>query len=125
MLTLLATLLASLSIAATAKAAPGAHDVGTVFSVYPGWDMDNGGSGTIFNVTERACVQSCGASSTCVAYAYVPFADPTPFCVLKSAIDLNTFKIQSFDVSVGLLGACGTFAPVGPMATMCFTATGV
>ncbi|KAJ7367464.1 hypothetical protein DFH08DRAFT_1070375 [Mycena albidolilacea] len=92
-------------------------------SVYPGWDMDNGGSGTIFNVTERACVQSCGASSTCVAYAYVPFADPTPFCVLKNAIDLSTFKIQSFDVSVGLLGACGTFAPVGPMATMCFTAT--
>jgi hypothetical protein len=57
-----------------------------------------------------ADMSSTGA--TCVAYTYVPYASPStgtaPACVLKSAIGLSTFKVQSFDLSTGLIGACGT-----------------
>jgi len=100
-------------------------DVGGVFAIYPGWDMDNGSAGTILGGTELACMQSCNASAICVAYAYVPYGGantgPGPACVPKSSITLGTFKTQAFDISVGLMGACGTFAPVGP--TSCFSVT--
>ncbi|KAJ6452418.1 hypothetical protein C8R45DRAFT_1223475, partial [Mycena sanguinolenta] len=98
-------------------------DAGTIFAVYPGWDMNNGSLQTIFNGTESACLHSCASSSTCVAFAYVPYghggSDVNPICVLKSTIDLSTFIIETFDVSVGIVGACGTVNPVGP--TSCHT----
>ncbi|KAJ6592883.1 hypothetical protein B0H19DRAFT_1365184 [Mycena capillaripes] len=101
-------------------------DAGTIFAVYPGWDMDNGALQTILNGTEISCLESCRSSATCVAYSYVPYGNSgtgiTPFCVLKSSVDLGAFKMQSFDVSVGLVGACGTFNPVGP--TSCRTVMG-
>ncbi|KAF8145683.1 hypothetical protein K438DRAFT_1781688 [Mycena galopus ATCC 62051] len=110
----LAALLVSFSLAITAT--PGAQptpDVGAVFAVYPGWDMDDGSIGTILGGTELACMQSCSTSATCIAYAYVPYGGantgPGPACVPKSSINLTTFKTQSFDLSVGLLGGCGTF----------------
>ncbi|KAJ7465815.1 hypothetical protein B0H11DRAFT_2307817 [Mycena galericulata] len=114
-LTSLATLL-SLVFVANVNAAPGikrAADAGTVFAVYPGWDMDNGTAANIVNGTESACLQSCAASSTCVAYAYVPYdntgTDINPLCVLKDSIDLSTFTVHSgIDVTIGLAGACGT-----------------
>ncbi|KAJ7859775.1 hypothetical protein B0H14DRAFT_622373 [Mycena olivaceomarginata] len=118
----LATALASFSFAGVANAVQPSPDAGTVFAVYPGWDMDNGALATIFSGTESACLQSCRSSSTCVAYAYIPYGHngtDANLCVTKSTIDLATFKMQSFDVSVGLVGACGTFKPAGP--TSCFT----
>lgn len=65
MLTLsnLAALLASFVLAVNAS--PGAQpspDVGTIFAVYPGWDMDNGSILTTLGCTELACMQSCSAS---------------------------------------------------------------
>jgi hypothetical protein len=36
-------------------------DVGNVFAVYPGWDMDNGGT-LVAASTEQACMRSCSAS---------------------------------------------------------------
>ncbi|KAK6981100.1 hypothetical protein R3P38DRAFT_3234581 [Favolaschia claudopus] len=119
MLPLLTALLLS-SVAWALKPTPAA---GTVFAVYPGWDMDNGSLQTIFNGTEKACLQSCTSSATCVAYAYIPYGhggtDVNPICVLKSSIDPSMFKQQSFDLSVGLVGGCGTFSPAGP--TICRT----
>ncbi|KAJ7868537.1 hypothetical protein B0H14DRAFT_3861460 [Mycena olivaceomarginata] len=130
MLTLstLVTLFASVSLAV--NAAPGAQpapDIGAVFAVYPGWDMDNGNGGTtMLGGTELACLQACSASATCFAYAYVPYGGSNTgpgvsACVLKTAVTLGTFKTQPNDISVGLIGSCGTFAPVGP--TSCFTVT--
>ncbi|KAF7350033.1 hypothetical protein MVEN_01305000 [Mycena venus] len=120
----LATLLFSVVVAnAAAAGIQPVPDVGTVFSVYPGWDMDNGTLETIFNGTELACLQSCASSGSCVAYAYVPYGNTgteDPFCVLKNSIDLSTFTVHAgVDVSVGLIGSCGTVTPVGP--TICQT----
>ncbi|KAF8180547.1 hypothetical protein K438DRAFT_1938233 [Mycena galopus ATCC 62051] len=123
------SLAALVSLVSTVSAAPGARpspDLGTVFAVYPGWDMDNGTAETIFNGTESACLQSCAANSACVAYAYVPYdntgTDINPVCVLKNSIDLTTFTVHSgVDVSIGIIGACGTLNPVGP--TICQTVT--
>ncbi|KAJ7025678.1 hypothetical protein C8F04DRAFT_1268972 [Mycena alexandri] len=88
--------------------------------------MDNGTAANTVNGTESACLQSCAATSTCVAYAYVPYdntgTDINPLCVLKDSIDLSTFTVHSgIDVTIGLAGACGTFEPVGP--TICQTIT--
>ncbi|KAF8143724.1 hypothetical protein K438DRAFT_1853180 [Mycena galopus ATCC 62051] len=116
----LSILLASFVFMAKATPVP---EAGTIFAVYPGWDMDNGSLQTIFNGTESACLHSCASTTTCVAYSYVAYGhggtDVNPICVLKSTIDLTTFKIQTFDVSVGIFGACGTVNPIGP--TICFT----
>ncbi|KAJ7909227.1 hypothetical protein B0H13DRAFT_1877853 [Mycena leptocephala] len=110
-----------------ANAAPGvqpAPNVGTVFAVYPGWDMDNGGSSTSGG-TEMACQKSCSASPSCVAYAYVPYGGgggpPGTSCFLKNTVDITTFKTRAWDTTVGLAGACGTFTPAGP--TSCFSVT--
>jgi hypothetical protein len=35
--------------------------LGSVFSVYPGWDMDNGGTTSIFGGTEIDCRKACRA----------------------------------------------------------------
>ncbi|KAJ7842415.1 hypothetical protein B0H13DRAFT_1909839 [Mycena leptocephala] len=113
----LIALLACLTLAVSAD--PGVQptpDAGTVFSVYPGWDMVNTSPATTtFGLTELACMQSCSTGAGCVAYAYVPFGFPGTttgsVCVLKAAIDLTTFQIRTFDVSVGLKGVCGTFSP--------------
>ncbi|KAJ7366104.1 hypothetical protein DFH08DRAFT_1071727 [Mycena albidolilacea] len=121
-----ATLFVSFTLAANASpSAQLAPDVGGVFAVYPGWDMDNGGA-TTFGGTELACLQACSASATCVAYAYVPYGGSNTgpgvaACNLKTAVTLSAFKTQPNDISVGLIGGCGTFAPVGP--TRCFTVT--
>ncbi|KAJ7881626.1 hypothetical protein B0H13DRAFT_2655684 [Mycena leptocephala] len=114
---------------ATDDAAAGvrpAPEIGTVFAVYPGWDMQSGPiMGSSAGVTELACMRSCSNSSTCVSYSYVAFGgndgSPEASCFLKSAFDFSAIKIRPFDVSVGLIGACGTFALVGP--TNCFTVT--
>ncbi|KAF8188269.1 hypothetical protein K438DRAFT_1834178 [Mycena galopus ATCC 62051] len=90
-----------------------APDVGNVFAVSPGWDM------SVLGLSEMECFQTCSKNATCVAYSFVPYETPT--CFLKVAFDLATFQIRDFDVSVGLLGAYGTFSPVGP--TSCFTMT--
>ncbi|KAJ7917689.1 hypothetical protein B0H13DRAFT_2322213 [Mycena leptocephala] len=79
----------------------------------------NGGINPILGLSEQGCMQACSANSTCVAYSYVPYSVPT--CFLKVAFDLSTFQVRTVDVSVGLLGACGTFSPIGP--TICFTVT--
>ncbi|KAF7355886.1 hypothetical protein MVEN_00917300 [Mycena venus] len=99
-------------------------DLGTVFAVYPGWNMLNGGSSPVFGGTELQCIQACSADPSCVAYAYAPYgsgptAIPGPNCIIKPTIDLTTFRIGTFDATVGLIGACGTFVPTGP--TNCFT----
>ncbi|KAF7336465.1 hypothetical protein MSAN_02300700 [Mycena sanguinolenta] len=98
-----------------------APEESTVFAVYPGWDMSNGNAETIAVVTEATCLQLCAASSTCVAYSYVPYDDSAdPLCNLKSTIDVSTFQVNpDLVVNVGLVGACNTFEPVGP--TLCFT----
>ncbi|KAJ6558325.1 hypothetical protein B0H19DRAFT_1070848 [Mycena capillaripes] len=87
-------------------------DAETVFAVYPGWDMDNGVVETILNDTEFACLRACSSSSSCVAYTYLPYGFVTfgfqPTCILKDTIDLSTFTLQSVDLSVGIVGACGT-----------------
>ncbi|KAJ7816792.1 hypothetical protein B0H13DRAFT_1923371 [Mycena leptocephala] len=114
MLTLsnLATLLVSFTLAV--NAVPVVHDqlapaVGTVFAVYPGWDMDNGRTTATSDGSELACMQLCSADTTCVAYAYAPYQPSGSLsCFLKNSVDLSTFKTQSVDVSVGLVGACGT-----------------
>ncbi|KAJ7920313.1 hypothetical protein B0H13DRAFT_1867788 [Mycena leptocephala] len=114
----LSILLSSLVVLAVnaAPVGPPTPDLGTVFAIYPGWDMDNGSAQTILGGSEVQCMQACSSSSTCVAYAYVPYATPVTAsvsaCVLKNSVSLGTFKTQSFDVSVALVGACGTFAPV-------------
>ncbi|KAF7369532.1 hypothetical protein MVEN_00283100 [Mycena venus] len=122
-LPVLAITLAAFAVNVAASGVRPAPQAGTVFAVYPGWDMDNGALSTIFNGTELACLQSCSSSATCVAYAYIPYGhggtDNNPICVLKSTIDLSTFKMQTFDLSVAIVGACGTFKPVGP--TICQT----
>ncbi|KAJ6526812.1 hypothetical protein B0H19DRAFT_1275647 [Mycena capillaripes] len=104
-----------------------APDAGTVFAVYPGWDMDNGSYMIIHNGTELACMQSCRDSESCCAFSYVPYGEgyfgPGPSCFLKNAVTLSTFKRQSSDTSVGLIGPCGTFEPVGPTPSECFTVT--
>ncbi|KAJ7833990.1 hypothetical protein B0H13DRAFT_2328872 [Mycena leptocephala] len=123
---LASTFVALISVASATPTKPDAEatvttpDLGTAFSVYPGWDMDNGNSQKIINITELACMQLCSTSTSCVAYSYVPYGG-APDCYLKSSINLSTFKVQTVDVNAGLSGACGTFAPVGP--TKCFTVT--
>ncbi|KAJ7908639.1 hypothetical protein B0H13DRAFT_1878423 [Mycena leptocephala] len=103
------------------SAAPGVQptpDAGTIFSVYPGWDMVNPGPTTTFGLTELACMQSCSTGAGCVAYAYVPFGFPGTttgsVCVLKTAIDLTTFQTRAFDVSAGLKGAVGPSRQLDP-----------
>ncbi|KAJ7243513.1 hypothetical protein C8J57DRAFT_1477157 [Mycena rebaudengoi] len=126
MLTLssLAALLVSFTLAVSAV--PVNHQpspaIGTVFAIYPGWDMDNGRTTATSDGSELACMQLCSADATCVAYAYAPYQPSGSLsCFLKDRVDLSTFKTQSVDVSVGLVGACGTFVPVGP--TSCYSVT--
>jgi hypothetical protein len=49
--------------------------------------------------------------ATCVAYAYIPYGhggtDNNPICVLKSTVDLGTFKMQAFDLMSLSLGRAG------------------
>ncbi|KAJ6583419.1 hypothetical protein DFH09DRAFT_1075838 [Mycena vulgaris] len=96
-------------------------DVGAVFAVYPDWDIDNGNELTIQGGTEQACMATCSTSATCVAYAYVPYGGsntgPGPACVLKSSFNIATFNTQAFDLSVGLLGACGTSTDMSSIPT--------
>ncbi|KAJ7876983.1 hypothetical protein B0H13DRAFT_2347407 [Mycena leptocephala] len=111
--------LAALLVSFTLAPAP---TVGTVFAIYPGWDMDNGRTTATSDGSELACMQLCSADTTCVAYAYAPYQPSGSLsCFLKDSVDLSTFKTQSVDVSVGLVGACGTFVPVGP--TSCYSVT--
>ncbi|KAJ7836721.1 hypothetical protein B0H13DRAFT_1912924 [Mycena leptocephala] len=119
----LIALLSYLTLAVSA--APGVQptpDAGTIFSVYPGWDMVNPGPTTTFGLTELACMQSCSTGAGCVAYAYVPFGFPGTttgsVCVLKTAIDLTTFQTRAFDVSAGLKGGCGTFSPASASVSL-------
>ncbi|KAJ6459607.1 hypothetical protein C8R45DRAFT_1109475 [Mycena sanguinolenta] len=111
----LSALLLSIALAtctSTSSSSKPAPDLGTVFAVYPGWDMDNGNAPPLANVTEMACMQACGASTSCVAYAYVAynsFRGPGATCYPKTGIDISKFKQQSdADVSTGVIGACGT-----------------
>ncbi|KAJ7250112.1 hypothetical protein B0H12DRAFT_1234425 [Mycena haematopus] len=120
----LATLLVSFALATDAsRNAKPTPDLGSSFAVYPGWDMDNGSSSTISNVTEQACMQACGASTSCTAYAYGPypsFRSAGATCFLKDSLDLSKFKQQpDADISTGIIGACENFKPVGP--TQCYT----
>ncbi|KAF7368072.1 hypothetical protein MSAN_00873300 [Mycena sanguinolenta] len=122
-----ATLFSAFVLAVNAKPAPA---MGNVFAVYPGWDMTSQAepSSPIHNLSEMQCLEACYAGASCIAYAYVPYGgDPhdsnkTPgSCYLKDTIVLTDFVKQSFDVSAGLIGPCGTFSPAGP--TTCFTVT--
>ncbi|KAJ6499760.1 hypothetical protein DFH09DRAFT_1375984 [Mycena vulgaris] len=95
-----------------------APDIGDVFAVYPGWDMNNGAPfGQVSGITEVAWLADEKIKAVgCVGYAYVTYGSPgalnTPRCVLKDAIDLKTFVIQSaFVTNVAIVGACGTFSP--------------
>ncbi|KAJ6569222.1 hypothetical protein B0H19DRAFT_1134902 [Mycena capillaripes] len=100
-------------------------DASIVFAVYPGWDMDSGDLMTLFGGTELDCMKSCAGTLSCLGYAYVSYGNPAvpnePACYLKNAVDPKHFKIQAFDVSVGLVKPCGSFPIVGP--TNCFTVT--
>ncbi|KAJ7328102.1 hypothetical protein DFH08DRAFT_331750 [Mycena albidolilacea] len=121
----LSTVFALLASSLAVDAAPGVQpspDLGSVFSVYPGWDMDNGGTTSIFGGTEIDCRKACSPKAAVLPTRNVPYGvgnNGLPDCVLKNTVALNTFKTQSFDVSVGLVGFCGTFAPVGP--SLCYT----
>ncbi|KAJ6472007.1 hypothetical protein C8R45DRAFT_936665 [Mycena sanguinolenta] len=110
-------------IVETAAAARRARDIGSVFAVYPGWDMNNAASVITSGITEFECLQSCASSSSCVAFAYVPYGNNVSqgdsTCVLKASIDISTFVAQAFDVSTGIIGPCNTVTPVGP--TLCYT----
>jgi hypothetical protein len=123
-----------ISFTLTVRAAPvgvgPTPDVGSVYAVYPGWDMDNGNNGQLNGGTEQGCLKACSTSgfescvhtgsnlrikiagSTCVAYVYVPYGSsvtgPGPVCILKNSFNVSAFKTQSFDISVGLFGPCGT-----------------
>ncbi|KAJ7223472.1 hypothetical protein GGX14DRAFT_387789 [Mycena pura] len=125
MLSSLVAVLVSFSLSAAVAVGPTPDAVGNIFAVYPGWDMNNGGTPTIHGGSELACLQACSASATCVAYAYVPYGSnvtgPGTACVLKNSFNIATFTTQSFDLSVGLLGACGTFSPAGiaPQESRC------
>ncbi|KAF8214416.1 hypothetical protein K438DRAFT_1801364 [Mycena galopus ATCC 62051] len=117
-----ASLLVAFAVAVKATAGNGTTpEIGTVFAVYPGWDMDNASLEATFGGTERARLTSCQTNSACVAYTYIPYGSGatgvSPACILKSSIDLNEFTIQSFPANTALIGSCGTFAPVGP--TIC------
>jgi hypothetical protein len=53
------------SFAFVVNAAPSvgpSPDLGSVYAVYPGWDMDNGGFQGILGGTEFACLQACHSS---------------------------------------------------------------
>ncbi|KAJ7037610.1 hypothetical protein C8F04DRAFT_1393531 [Mycena alexandri] len=112
----LATLLVAYAVAVKAT--------GTVFAVYPGWDMANESLEATFDGTERDCLTSCQTNSVCVAYTYIPYGSGatgvSPACILKSSINVNDFTVQSFPASTALVGHCGAFAPVGP--TICLGA---
>ncbi|KAJ6458974.1 hypothetical protein C8R45DRAFT_1109677 [Mycena sanguinolenta] len=110
----LASLLVAFAVAVKATAGNGATpEIGTVFAVYPGWDMENDSLEATFDGTERECLTSCQTNSACVAYTYIPYGDgatgTSPACILKSSIDLNEFSIQSFPANTALVGHCGTF----------------
>ncbi|KAJ7137333.1 hypothetical protein C8R43DRAFT_1238885 [Mycena crocata] len=114
---------------ATAAAHPtGKPAVGTVFAVYPGWDMDNGGA-LIPVSSEEGCLQACAASASCLGYAYAPYGIPPAgvppsACYLKSSVNPDTFKAQPDRVTnVGIVGRCGTFTPIGPDPSICRTVT--
>ncbi|KAJ6526681.1 hypothetical protein B0H19DRAFT_1275534 [Mycena capillaripes] len=118
--------LVSLTLAAIAvPIAPAKPDVGNMFAVYPGWDMNNGGGlQQISGITEMSCLQMCSANGGCVGYAYAPYGIPgslgTPLCVIKNSITLSSFVVESDRITnVALVGACGTFSPVGP--SICHT----
>ncbi|KAK7008096.1 hypothetical protein R3P38DRAFT_2644762 [Favolaschia claudopus] len=73
--------------------------------------MDNGNFETIYNITELACMRTCSADNGCVAYAMDPYGSirtPGPACFLKNSVNLTSFTMQIDDVSVGLIGQCGT-----------------
>ncbi|KAJ6553355.1 hypothetical protein B0H19DRAFT_1377893 [Mycena capillaripes] len=115
-----------LAVNATVKPAP---EIGSVFAVYPGWDMIATAepSSPITNGTEIHCLQACQASPACRAYVYVPYGDPNNAdkgpgaCWLKDTIILGDFVKPKFVANAGLLGPCGTFSPVGP--TSCYNVT--
>ncbi|KAJ6490878.1 hypothetical protein C8R45DRAFT_1213088 [Mycena sanguinolenta] len=71
-------------------------------------------SSLINNLSEMQCLDACHTSATCIAYAYVPYGDPSTTgkgpgsCWLKDTIVLSDFVQQTFDVSAGLVGECGT-----------------
>ncbi|KAJ6569300.1 hypothetical protein B0H19DRAFT_1066059 [Mycena capillaripes] len=73
--------------------------------------MDNGDFLISLGGTELDCMKSCAASLGCLTYAYAPYGAPStpnqPTCYLKSTIDPKTFKIQTYDVSAGLVKPCG------------------
>ncbi|KAJ7859816.1 hypothetical protein B0H14DRAFT_2576979 [Mycena olivaceomarginata] len=113
------------SFSLVVDAAPGVQpspDLGSVFSVYPGWDMDNGGTTSIFGGTEIDCRKACSADGSCVACAYVPYGvgnNGLPDCVLK-IWSLSTHSRLGRLMSVwAWLGSAGIFAPVGP--SLCYT----
>ncbi|KAJ6559605.1 hypothetical protein B0H19DRAFT_1260319 [Mycena capillaripes] len=113
-------LLVAFAVAAHAATKIGpTPNAGTVFSVYPGWDMDNGAVSVLPGGTEQACLKACSLSTACVAYAYGPYSfnliinGNPPACILKNSIDMTTFKTQPFDVTMGVIGSCGTISPVG------------
>ncbi|KAJ6496307.1 hypothetical protein C8R45DRAFT_985550 [Mycena sanguinolenta] len=113
-------ILAAITIALPVAAmTPRSPDEGTVFAVYPGWDQNDGEGTLIQGGTEGACLAACSASSTCIAYSYVPYSTP-PACFLKPVVNLASFSVDSGRVvSTGLVGPCGTFEPIGP--TICVT----
>ncbi|KAF7363107.1 hypothetical protein MVEN_00663100 [Mycena venus] len=100
-------------------------EIGNVFAVYPGWSLVDAVENVSFNLSELACQQACSADTSCLAYVYYPYSSPgdaAPYCILKSSINVADFTIQSGVVtSVGLIGGCGTFSPVGP--TLCQSVT--
>ncbi|KAJ7235131.1 hypothetical protein C8J57DRAFT_1728783 [Mycena rebaudengoi] len=82
-------------------------DLGRIFAVYPGWDMEVNDDNTILGITEQACQMACSADSFCFAYVYFPYGGPT--CKLHNSIELaNVLFTPGVVTSVGLIGACGT-----------------
>ncbi|KAJ7104755.1 hypothetical protein C8R44DRAFT_987912 [Mycena epipterygia] len=100
-------------------------DLGNIFAVYPGWSMTVGNANSFLGITELACQQACSTDTTCLAYVYFPYGGPNvpnALCTLKTSINLADFAVETGIVtSVGLIGGCGTFSPVGP--TICQTVT--
>ncbi|KAJ7893556.1 hypothetical protein B0H13DRAFT_2338157 [Mycena leptocephala] len=100
-------------------------DLGNIFAVYPGWTMTNpNDAATPRGISELACQQTCSADATCLGYIYFPYGGPnvpTPLCTLRNSITLNFAVEPGIVTSVGLIGGCGTFSPIGP--TICQSVT--
>ncbi|KAJ7367471.1 hypothetical protein DFH08DRAFT_927986 [Mycena albidolilacea] len=74
----------------------------TVFSIYPRWDMENGGL-TISGGTEQECLKTCMDRGCCFRSLQLrPYGTylASRLNLRHGSIDLTTFKTQTFDVNL-------------------------